>query len=103
MGHYDGLYETVSAIHASTDDGISAFFLGYEGVLYRDIPYTMLELGLYELFKTVLMTNNNEEDDVNSPDTTTTTTATTTSGAAASLEPWQEVLAAAVTGMFCKD
>lgn len=88
MGHYDNLYETVSAIHASTDDGISAFFLGYEGVLYRDVPYTMLELGLYEVFKTFLMTDNEDEEDFNS-DTTF-----------ASSGPWREVLAAAVTGMF---
>lgn len=52
MSHYDGLIEAVTGIYAT--HGWPGFFVGYEGVLYRDIPYTMLELGLYEVFKQFL-------------------------------------------------
>lgn len=52
MNRYSNLFEAVSGIFAS--HGIGGFFVGYEGVLYRDVPYTMLELGLYEIFKNVL-------------------------------------------------
>jgi solute carrier family 25 S-adenosylmethionine transporter 26 len=32
-------------------DGISGFFVGFYATLVRDVPYTMLELGLYENIK----------------------------------------------------
>jgi solute carrier family 25 S-adenosylmethionine transporter 26 len=35
-------------------DGIGGLFAGYFATLVRDIPYTMLELGLYENIKTML-------------------------------------------------
>jgi hypothetical protein len=49
----------------------------YEGVLYRDVPYTMLELGLYEQFKAAFFKSRPSND---------------------TLEPWQDVVAAAATG-----
>jgi hypothetical protein len=33
------------------NEGLGGFFTGYFATLVRDIPYTMLELGLYENFK----------------------------------------------------
>ncbi|GAB5029597.1 s-adenosylmethionine carrier 1 [Nannochloropsis oceanica] len=35
-------------------EGLPGFFTGYKATLIRDVPYTMLELGLYENFKTLL-------------------------------------------------
>jgi solute carrier family 25 S-adenosylmethionine transporter 26 len=49
MSYYDSLYEAVQGIYTSF--GILGFFSGYDGVVYRDVPYTILELGLYEVFK----------------------------------------------------
>lgn len=48
MGYYDGLVPVVQGIY--TRSGLSGFFVGYEGVFSRDVPYTVLELGLYEIF-----------------------------------------------------
>jgi len=79
MGHYHSLLETVVGIQASTPDGISGFFVGYDGVLYRDVPYTMLELGLYESIKILWKKTHSEDSD-------------------GDLKAWQEVVAAAVTG-----
>lgn len=31
--------------------GVEGFFVGYDATCYRDVPYTMLELGVYELVK----------------------------------------------------
>ncbi len=35
-------------------EGLPGFFTGYKATLIRDVPYTMLELGLYDNFKTLL-------------------------------------------------
>jgi solute carrier family 25 S-adenosylmethionine transporter 26 len=43
-------------------DGISGLFAGYFATLVRDIPYTMLELGLYENIKTVFRKMRNSAD-----------------------------------------
>jgi len=75
MSHYDGLVEAVTGIYAT--HGWAGFFVGYEGVLYRDIPYTMLELGLYEVFKQFL-------DARRSPNEPS--------------QPFEQIMAAAVTG-----
>lgn len=53
MNLYDGWFPAVSGIWHT--GGIAGFFRGYSGVLLRDIPYTMLELGLYDMFKTVFI------------------------------------------------
>lgn len=46
------LVEAVKGILAS--QGIRGLFVGYYATLVRDIPYTMLELGIYENLKVVL-------------------------------------------------
>jgi Mitochondrial carrier protein len=79
MDRYDGLAEAVAGIMATR--GISGFFVGYEGVMYRDVPYTMLELGLYEVFKTALFSRHSSD-----------------SSKPKSVEVWDDVLAAALTG-----
>lgn len=35
-------------------EGLPGFFTGYKATLMRDVPYTMLELGLYDNFKTLI-------------------------------------------------
>ena len=35
-------------------EGLPGFFTGYRATLLRDVPYTMLELGLYDNFKTLI-------------------------------------------------
>lgn len=92
MNKYDGLVNALVGIYNSNNGGLLAFFAGYEGVLYRDIPYTMLELGLYELFKSIVVQvrYNDTKDDEHGPPQT--------------LQAWEEVAAAAVTGgltAFC--
>ena len=49
MGQYDDLVSGVSSIWQT--DGLGGFFAGYWGVCLRDIPYTALELGLYDNLK----------------------------------------------------
>eukprot|EP00522_Entomoneis_paludosa_P008018 CAMPEP_0172450638 /NCGR_PEP_ID=MMETSP1065-20121228/8900_1 /TAXON_ID=265537 /ORGANISM="Amphiprora paludosa, Strain CCMP125" /LENGTH=389 /DNA_ID=CAMNT_0013202435 /DNA_START=85 /DNA_END=1254 /DNA_ORIENTATION=+ len=61
MAQYDGLWEALQGI-ASSEAGIQGFFAGYDGVLYRDIPYTMMELGLYDMFKRMLSQNGNNDE-----------------------------------------
>ena len=39
-------------------DGIGGLFAGYYATLVRDVPYTMLELGLYENIKVRLLSQN---------------------------------------------
>jgi len=53
MGQISSFKSGVAYIWKS--EGISGFFHGYAGVCYRDIPYTMLELGLYDNFKRIYM------------------------------------------------
>lgn len=80
MDRYDGLTEAVTGIMASR--GIPGFFVGYDAVMYRDVPYTMLELGLYEVFKTALFSSQSSSD----------------SSKPRSVGVWDDVLAAALTG-----
>ena len=42
-------------------EGWKGFFTGYKATLIRDVPYTMLELGLYENFKSLIRWHNNKE------------------------------------------
>ena len=58
--HYASLAQALDGIW--TQDGLPGFYAGYDGVCFRELPYTMLELGLYEVFKS----SNNQK-------TTTTT------------------------------
>jgi solute carrier family 25 S-adenosylmethionine transporter 26 len=52
MSYYDGPFEAIQDIYSQS--GLAGFFVGYEAVCYRDIPYTVLELGLYEFFKNLI-------------------------------------------------
>jgi hypothetical protein len=80
MDYYDGLWDAVTGT-ASTR-GLQGFFLGYDGIMYRDVPYTMLELGLYEVFRTTLLRRSASptEHSKNPP------------------SAWDDLLAAALTG-----
>jgi hypothetical protein len=49
MSYYDGPFEAIHGIYDQS--GIPGFFAGYQAVCYRDVPYTVLELGMYEFFK----------------------------------------------------
>lgn len=49
MSHYDNVLHAITSIF--NDLGILGLFVGYDGVFYRDVPYTMIELGLYEILK----------------------------------------------------
>jgi len=49
MGQYNTVGGAIKSIWNT--EGAMGFFTGYSGVCLRDIPYTMLELGLYENFK----------------------------------------------------
>jgi len=62
-------------------EGVKGLFTGYTGVCLRDIPYTMLELGLYDTFKRAYVTVRNRKSDKKKP-----------------LSQIDEILAAAVTG-----
>ena len=86
MSHYESLPAAVQGIYSSA--GVPGFYQGYEGVLYRDIPYTIMELGLYDLFKSILRSLKENSK-------------TTTAGSDAATETssvGEEILAGAVTG-----
>ena len=44
IGRYTGLGHALRSIYSTS--GIAGFYTGYWAVCLRDIPYTMLELGL---------------------------------------------------------
>lgn len=48
-GVYTGLGSGIKTL--LTHEGPRAMFTGYGATLFRDVPYTMLELGLYDLLK----------------------------------------------------
>jgi len=78
MEYFPGLMEAVRAIGSTS--GISGFFVGYDTVCFRDVPYTMLELGFYEVFKMVANSNSNMGSD------------------SSASNAWKELAAASVTG-----
>jgi solute carrier family 25 S-adenosylmethionine transporter 26 len=49
MSHFDGTGEAVRGIFQA--NGLAGFFNGYDAVVYRDVPHTILELCLYDIFK----------------------------------------------------
>ncbi|KAL7556369.1 hypothetical protein ACA910_006295 [Epithemia clementina (nom. ined.)] len=53
VSYYSGFWEAVQGVAFSEDGSfhVSGLFTGYDGVLFRDIPYTVLELGMYDNFK----------------------------------------------------
>lgn len=60
------------------EGGLGGFFVGYGATLLRDVPYTMLELGLYENIKSTIKKFQNRN----------------------TLTPVEELTAAAITGGF---
>ena len=59
MGQVSSIADGISTIWKN--EGILGFFTGYSGVCARDIPYTMLELGLYDNFKTLYLKLKNRD------------------------------------------
>ena len=51
-GLIPGVFQGIAQI--LKQDGIGGLFAGYYATMVRDIPYTMLELGLYENIKTLI-------------------------------------------------
>lgn len=86
MSHYESLPAAVQGIYSTA--GVSGFYQGYEGVLYRDIPYTILELGLYDLFKSILRSLKEKSK----------TTTAVSDGDTETSSVGEEILAGAVTG-----
>ena len=76
MGHYKNIIDAISSIWESY--GFEGYFLGYSGVFMRDIPYTALELGMYDLIKSLYMSR---QADTSKP-----------------LKSTDEIMAAAITG-----
>jgi solute carrier family 25 S-adenosylmethionine transporter 26 len=58
------------------NEGILGFYAGYSGVCLRDVPYTMLELGIYDNFKSMYLKLKNRTES----------------------NQWDELLAAAISG-----
>lgn len=53
MGQIQSVRQGVKQIFKT--EGILGFYAGYSGVCLRDIPYTMLELGIYDNFKSMYL------------------------------------------------
>lgn len=49
MGQITSIIDGITSIYES--EGISGLYTGFSGVCVRDVPYTMLELGLYDNLK----------------------------------------------------
>ncbi|KAG7347129.1 mitochondrial carrier protein [Nitzschia inconspicua] len=64
MGHYPGCFEAVW--HIVDTQGLTGLYSGYDGVLLRDTPYTALELGLYDVFKTLYLQQRRQQNPSNS-------------------------------------
>lgn len=64
-------------------EGVKGLFAGYYATLVRDVPYTMLELGIYENMKTFLLKRSKKNSDA---------------VGSSKLSPIQESAAAAFTG-----
>jgi len=74
MGQIESVRQGIPQIFKA--EGILGFYKGYSGVCARDIPYTMLELGIYDNFKTFYLNLKNRKDSTQ----------------------WDDLLAAAVSG-----
>jgi hypothetical protein len=88
MDHYSGLWEATTSIWQT--QGIGGFYQGYEGVFLRDVPYTAMELGLYEMLKNTFSSMQQQQQRENGDNTS--------SPAPTSLGPSVEILAAGLTG-----
>jgi len=81
MGQYSTIGGAVQAIWQQ--EGAKGFFTGYSGVCLRDVPYTMMELGFYENFKSLYLKFKNRN---------------TEAGGEMKITQMDEIIAAAVTG-----
>ena len=59
-GTIDGLLSGIKKIVA--EEGVAGLFSGYYATLVRDVPYTMLELGLYENIKVAIRKYQKRQD-----------------------------------------
>lgn len=63
MGHYAGCFDALGSILET--EGPAGLYSGYDGVLMRDVPYTAMELGLYDLFKGLYKSSQRRKGDDN--------------------------------------
>lgn len=82
MGQITSLRQGIPAI--LKNEGILGFYSGYSGVCLRDIPYTMMELGIYDNLKTMIMNFKNRDVPEGAPKRPGS--------------QWDEILAAAISG-----
>jgi len=83
MGQISSVGEGIKTIFKN--EGILGFFSGYGGVCFRDVPYTMLELGLYDNFKSLYLKYKTKKSPSSNPSTI-------------ELTQFDEILCAALTG-----
>jgi len=81
MGQISSVSQGIQTIWKN--DGFFGFFAGYSGVCARDIPYTMLELGLYDNFKSLYLKFKNRDVE---------------EGSEKPITQLDEIIAAAITG-----
>lgn len=60
--NYKGLRDAIRLIAAS--EGIGAFFYGYKETLFRDVPFSALQLAFYEKFRRLAIIYNAHSDDL---------------------------------------
>ena len=82
MGQITSIREGIPLI--LKNEGILGFYSGYSGVCLRDIPYTMMELGIYDNLKTMIMNFKNRN--------------VAEGGPKKPANQWDEILAAAISG-----
>mmetsp|Transcript_793 Transcript_793/g.1029 ORF Transcript_793/g.1029 Transcript_793/m.1029 type:complete len:192 (+) Transcript_793:218-793(+) len=85
-GMIKSMAEGVSSILRT--EGIMGLFAGYYATLIRDLPYTILELGIYENIKTLIRRHNLHQKNPSQQ------------SGVGSISQSEELLAAAVTGGF---
>lgn len=83
MGQISSVAEGFSTIWKN--EGIMGFFTGYSGVCLRDVPYTMMELGIYDNLKSMYVKWKSGEVGWKE-------------GEEYKLTQWDEIIAAAITG-----
>lgn len=61
MGQIDSFVEGITSIYES--DGFLGFYKGFSGVCLRDVPYTMIELGVYDNLKQFISFMKNKDNE----------------------------------------
>jgi len=82
MGQISSVAEGISVIWKN--EGLMGFFTGYSGVCLRDVPYTMMELGIYDNLKSMYIKWKTRNSGDGSGEY--------------KLTQWDEIIAAAITG-----